>query len=112
MKLNLKPGRTGNLDGQGFVVRLSSTREPSKKILPFGQNLITSAALKAAPTYNEYYDTAYYESDYEYNEVEVEEYYYEGIISTFISTFICGNPSLLERLSGELGFSKERSFIY
>ena len=51
--------------------------------MPFGQNLITSAALKAAPTYGNYYSTDYYGTEYsDYNEVEVEEYYYEGIIST------------------------------
>ena len=83
VKLNLKAGRTGNLDAQGFVIRMTPTREASKKIMPFGQNLITSAALKAAPTYGNYYSTDYYGTEYsDYNEVEVEEYYYEGIIST------------------------------
>jgi len=77
--LNLKAGRTGNLDAQGFVIRMTPTREASKKIMPFGQNLITSAALKAAPTYNDYYGADYYGTEYsDYNEVEVEEYYYEG----------------------------------
>lgn len=47
--------------------------------MPFGQNLITSAALKAAPTYNDYYGADYYGTEYsDYNAVEVEEYYYEG----------------------------------
>ena len=51
--------------------------------MPFGQNLITSAALKAAPAYDDYYGADYYGTEYnDYNEVEVEEYYYEGIIST------------------------------
>ena len=77
--MNLKAGRTGNLDAQGFVIRMTPTREASKKIMPFGQNLITSAALKAAPTYNDYYGADYYGTEYsDYNAVEVEEYYYEG----------------------------------
>ena len=51
--------------------------------MPFGQNLITSAALKAAPTYNDYYGADYYGTEYsDYNAVEVEEYYYEGFFST------------------------------
>ena len=55
--------------------------------MPFGQNLITSAALKAAPTYNDYYGADYYGTEYsDYNAVEVEEYYYEGFFQhVFIS---------------------------
>ena len=61
--------------------------------MPFGQNLITSAALKAAPAYDDYYGADYYGTEYnDYNEVEVEEYYYEGIISTrFVNWLNLGN---------------------
>ena len=53
--------------------------------MPFGQNLITSAALKVAPAYDDYYNFGddYYGTEYgDYNEVEVTEYYYEGMIWT------------------------------
>ena len=73
------------MDAQGFVIRMTPTREASKKIMPFGQNLITSAALKVAPAYDDYYNFGddYYGTEYgDYNEVEVTEYYYEGMIWT------------------------------
>ena len=57
--------------------------------MPFGQNLITSAALKAAPAYDDYYGADYYGMDYnDYNEEEeldvIEVYDEEGnLIATY-----------------------------